>query len=175
MREGRYAEAAELYDDPIGAGIAYFRNAEFEKAAAEFGRVDNALAAYNRGNAQVMFGKYDAAILSYDRALQFESDWKEAKENRAIAVARRDRLNPDSNNEGGTGGELGADEIVFDDRTKNSSDSQEVEVGKGGEMSDQELRELWLQRVQTKPSDFLRIKFSYQLSKKESQVGGKPQ
>ena len=70
---------------------------------------------------------------------------------------------------GGTGGKLKADEIVFDDQAQNASQTQEVEVGKGDKLSDDELRGLWLQRVQTKPGDFLRAKFSYQLARRNAE------
>ena len=36
-------------------------------------------------------------------------------------------------------------------------------------LSDEELRALWLRRVQTKPADFLRAKFAFQA---QSQEGG---
>ena len=51
--------------------------------------------------------------------------------------------------------------------SKNASQTQEIELGTGDQLSDESLRELWLQRVQTKPADFLRVKFSYQLSRSE--------
>ncbi len=112
-----------------------------------------------------MSGKYDDAIKSYERALQRLPDWTAAQVNRSIAVARRDRMAPPEDDAGGTGGQLEADEIVFDDRAKNASGQQEVDVGKGDKLSDEELRTLWLRRVQTKPADFLRVKFGYQLSR----------
>jgi Ca-activated chloride channel family protein len=64
------------------------------------------------------------------------------------------------------------DEIVFDDRPQQSGDSQEVEFVTGGQMSDEQLQALWLRRVQTKPADFLRTKFAYQLSRRQRE---KPQ
>ena len=57
---------------------------------------------------------------------------------------------------------------MFDDRAKNYSQTEEIEAGAGEQMSDEGLRELWLQRVQTRPGDFLRVKFSYQLSRQEA-------
>jgi Ca-activated chloride channel family protein len=36
-------------------------------------------------------------------------------------------------------------------------------VAGGDPLSDEELRGLWLRRVQTKPADFLRAKFAYQV------------
>ena len=170
MSEKKYAEAAERFEDPMRQGVAFFRNGQFDEAAGAFSRVDDAESAFNRGNALVMLVKYDNAIDSYRRALQFNPDWKEAQENLALAQARRELLEPPEDDAGGTGGQLGADEIVFDDRAKNSSETQEVQVGAGEAMSDESLRELWLQRVQTKPADFLRIKFSYQLAKRNREV-----
>ena len=154
LANGDFVEAAAIYEDPIRQGVAYFRAGDFESAAGAFARVDQAESAFDRGNSLVMLGKYDDAIASYDRALQFKPDWKEGKDNRAIAVARRDKMIPPDDDSGGTGGQLKADEIVFDDRAQNASQTQEVEVGKGEQLSDGELRKLWLKRVQTKPADF---------------------
>jgi hypothetical protein len=73
---------------------------------------------------------------------------------------------------GGTGGQLEADAIVFDERPQKSSDAPQVEVVTGGELSDAQLQALWPRRVQTMPADFLRAKFAYQLSRRQQE---KPQ
>ena len=164
FNQGQYGEAAKRFSDPMRQGMAAYRAADFKAAAAAFARHDTSEAVFNRGNALVMSGKYVDAIESYDRALQLRPDWTAAQVNRSIAVARRDRLTPPEDDAGSTGGQLEADEIVFDDRAKNASQTQEGEVGEGGQLSDEQLRALWLQRIQTKPADFLRAKFSYQLS-----------
>jgi len=39
----------------------------------------------------------------------------------------------------------------------------------GNQLSDRALQAMWLRRIQTKPADFLRAKFAYQLSRE----GGK--
>ncbi len=158
---GRFDDAADRFEDPMWRGVALFRAGEFEDAAAAFGRIASPEAAFNRGNALVMLGRYDDAIESYDRALALREEWPEAEVNRGIAVARRDRMKPPEDDAGGTGGKLGADEIVFDDRAKNSS-NKEVEVGEGEKLGDEELRALWLRKVKTRPRDFLRVKFAYQ-------------
>jgi Ca-activated chloride channel homolog len=172
MARQRYAEAAKHFRDPLRQGVALYRAGQFKEAAAAFARVDSAEAAFDRGNALVMVGKYSDAIASYDRALHRRPDWREAQANRDLAEARRKMLEPPKDDAGGTGGELKADEFVFDDRSKQSRDTQEVEVVTGGKLSDEELQALWLRRVQTKPADFLRAKFSYQLSRRPQE---KPQ
>jgi Ca-activated chloride channel homolog len=172
MATQRYAEAAKHFRDPLWQGVALYRAGQFKEAAAAFARVDSAEAAFDRGNALVMVGKYSDAIASYNRALHRRPDWREARANRDLAEARRKMLEPPKDDAGGTGGQEKPDEIVFDDRPKESGDTQEIEVVTGGKLSDEELQALWLRRVQTKPADFLRAKFAYQLSHRQQE---KPQ
>ena len=101
-----YAAAVEKYESPVRKGIADYRDGNFEDAAGYFGRVDDAQSAYNRGNSLIMLGKYDDAIASFERALQFAPDWRNARGNRDLAIARRDKMKPPDDDAGGTGGEL---------------------------------------------------------------------
>jgi Ca-activated chloride channel family protein len=57
------------------------------------------------------------------------------------------------------------DEVVFG-KGKNEP-GEEVQVAGGDPLSDDQLRALWLRRVQTEPADFLRAKFAYQLQERE--------
>jgi Ca-activated chloride channel family protein len=102
-------------------------------------------------------------------ALSLKPGWAEAQQNLEIAEARKALLAPPESDEGGTGGQLEADEIVFDDtgRVNRSDQTQEVEGGES--MSDQELRAVWLRRAQNDPAAFLRARFSYQLYRDEQQ------
>jgi Ca-activated chloride channel family protein len=163
FRQGKYHEAAEAYGEPLRQGTAYYRAGDFKAAEEAFARDGSPEGAYDRGNALVLSGKYDGAIKSYDRALSLRPDWKEATENRALAVIRRDRLQFKDGD--ATGGEEKPDEIVFGKQKSQSGD--EVQVDAGEPLSDDQLRALWLRRVQTRPADFLRAKFSYQLQEQE--------
>jgi Ca-activated chloride channel family protein len=134
-----------------------------------FGRIRSPEAAYNRGNALVLLGKYDDAIRSYELALELRPGWTEAQDNLALAAARKALLAPPESDEGGTGGMLGADEVVLDDsgRVANSG-AEEVVEGESG-LSDAELRAVWLRRVQNDPADFLRARFAWQLQREEAE------
>ncbi len=168
IARGQYAKAAECFIYPMRRGAALYRDGQFEAAAAAFGQEGTAEAAFNRGTALVMQGKYDDAILSYDRALQLRPEWAEAETNRRIAAARRDMLKPPEGDQGGIDGDmLGADEIVFDDRIQKSGGGRDQVVEDSGQMSDQEMRAMWLRRVQTRPADFLRAKFAYQYGRSD--------
>ena len=166
---GRFAEAAKAYQDPLRIGWAQYRDGQFENASKTFARVPGAVGAFNQGNALLMHGKYDDAIASYDRALGFRADWQNAIDNRALALARRDRIA----NAAGDGDEqppdLKPDEIVFDAKGDNQK-AKPIELSGGDPLSDDALQATWLRRVQTTPGDFLRAKFAYQ-----SQQAQKPE
>jgi len=166
FNEGKYKEAAERFADPLWRGVALYQGGEFEAAAAAFARVDSAETAFNRGNALVLLGRYDEAIGAYDRALQLKSGWKAAQDNRRIAKIRAKMKERPEGDQGGMT-EIGADEIVFDqDKDKNKGE-ESVETEGGKKMSDTELRAMWLRRVQTRPADFLKARFAYQLAREQ--------
>jgi Ca-activated chloride channel family protein len=164
---GRYSEAAERFEDPGRRGAAYYRGGDFERAAGVYGRMRSPEAAYNRGNALVMLGQYDAAIESYERALDLRPDWSLAEDNRALALARKRKLAPPESDAGGTGGMLEADEVVLDDSGRVDRSGTET-VTEGGEpLSEEEMRAIWLRRVRNDPAGFLRARFAWQLQRRE--------
>lgn len=172
--QGLYLEAAAVFESPELKGAAFFRGGDFESAASVYGRLRSPEAAYNRGNALVMLGRYDEAIKSYQDALQARQGWKEAEENLEIARLRLQRLAPPEDDAGGTGGQLEADEIVFDDTGRVNKSGTETEAEGSGAMSDDEMRSVWLRRVANDPAQFLSARFSYQLyrAQQEGQEDG---
>jgi len=159
MAGGHYAEAVKAFADPMWVGIAQFRAGDFKAAAQTFGGMDTAEAAYDQGSALIMLGKYDEAIARLDRALALRPGWADAAANRTLASLRAEMSKK-------TGGDQGdqrekADDVVYD-RNKRDAGGQETET-KGAPMSDEAVRALWLKRVQTRPADFLKSRFAYQL------------
>ncbi len=168
MRRGEFQAAAEVFQDPFRVGVAWFRAGEFKKAEQSFARVASPEAEFNRGNCLIMQGKYDDAIDRFDRALQLRPDWEDAQINRAIAVARAKLTEV----KGGDMGDqkIGADEIKFN--KKQTPEGQEAEVEAAQPLSDSAMQALWLRRVQTKPADFLKAKFAFQLAEGGQDGGG---
>jgi Ca-activated chloride channel family protein len=155
----RPADAAQVFRDPLWRGVAQFRAGDFKGAAQSFGGVDDATGAYDQGNALVMLGLYEDAVKRYDRALALRPGWPEASSNREIARIRGDRKKATGGETDNT--ESSPDQIVFDKDKKGGEDT--VVKGDAPAMSDEAVRALWLRRVQTRPADFLRVKFAYQL------------
>ncbi|MEE4216433.1 MAG: tetratricopeptide repeat protein, partial [Xanthomonadales bacterium] len=151
-----------------------YRGDDFERAASLYGVINSPEAAYNRGNALIMLGRYDEAIASFEKSLQLKPDWAEAQQNLEIARIRQERLQPPDDDAGGTGGMLGADKIVFDDTGRVNKSGSEVTTEGGEGMTDTEMREVWLRRVQSDPADFLRTRFSYQLYRDKAEAGDEP-
>lgn len=168
FERGEFSAAAQVFRDPLWQGTAWFRAGEFKKAEQAFARLGTAEAHFNRGNALVMQGKYEAAIGRYDRALELRPAWADATANRDLAKARAALMKTKGGDE--TNGEVKPDDFVFDNKAKNSQQTTQVE----GEqpMSNAAIQAQWLRRVQTKPADFLRAKFSYQQAQREK--GGTP-
>lgn len=158
FQRGEFREAARDFEDPLWEGTSWYRSGEFEKAAAAFARRDTAEAHFNRGNALVMRGEYDSATAAYDRALEKRSDWKEAEENRELARARGEAIRREGADIGDQ--KVGADRIQFDNRKR--ATGQDTEGNREQAALTREIQALWLRRVQTRPADFLRAKFSYQ-------------
>ena len=169
FQQGSYQEAAENFVAPMWQGAAYFKAGDFKRAAGLFAGYDTAEAAFNHGSL-VMLGQYEEAVGRYERALELKPGWAEAETNLAIAKSRALALKK----EGGdmTGGQLGADDIVFD-KGESSPQAENEEVAGGQEMNDSEVRAIWLRNVQTKPADFLRVKFAYQYANPAS--GAEPE
>lgn len=170
----QYAEAAEAFEDPAWRAASHYRAGDFEQAAALYGALTGPEAAFNRGNALVLLGSYDEAINSYEAALVARPGWVEARKNRDIARARAERLKPSGDDAGGTGGQLEADEIVFDDSGRVNQGGTEVEMEADGAASEEAMRAVWLRRVGGDPSDFLRARFAYQLYRDAPEMDDDP-
>lgn len=163
--QGDYVAAAASFEDPMWRGVALYRAGEFAQAAEFFSWVSTAEGRFNEGNAWLLQGRYDLAISAYDQALQLRPDWSAPFENRLIAQARARALETSGGEMGNQ--KIGADDIVFN--KQKSTEGQETQVAGGEAMSDAAIQSMWLRRVNTQPSDFLRNKFAYQL---ESRAGG---
>ena len=167
---GDFEAAAGRFRDPMWKAAALFRSGEFEQAAGVFAGYNTAEAAYNQGNALVMLGKYDAAIGRYHQALALRPGWEDASINLRIAQGRAEALKIPPGE--GTGGKLGADDIVFTEQKPPPSAGEEV-VQDEQAAGDTELQAMWLRKVQTKPADFLRSKFAYQAAHADTPAGAK--
>ena len=166
--KGEYQQAAGKFTTAEQIGAALFMAGDFESAASVLGRAGSAEAHYNRGNANIMLGQYDSAIEAYQKALSGRPGWPEAEQNLQIAILRKQALAPPDDDYGGTGGQLEADEFVFDQSGRvNKSSSEQVIDAAEQQQGEDAMRAMWLRKVETRPADFLAVRFNYQLATRE--------
>lgn len=89
--EQNYVQAAETFADNHWQGSAYFRAGAFEKAIEAFAKEDTAEAYYNQGNSHAYLDQLDQAIAAYDKALELNPDFEEAKANKALLEKRQEQ------------------------------------------------------------------------------------
>jgi Ca-activated chloride channel family protein len=168
---GRFDEAAAAFQDPVWRGVALMRGGQFKQAAQSFATASTPEALYDRGNALVMLGQYPDAVAQYDAALSLRPGWPDAVANRALAQARADRF---AHLQGEQADEEKAapDEVYRRNRKREHGTPPNAQAASA--MSDGAIRALWLRRVQTRPADFLRARFAYQLQQAAGDTGQKP-
>ena len=173
MDRREYSKAVRVFDDPLQRGTAQYRAGDFKDAAASFGQDDSVESVFNRANALVMLGNYDQAIAGYREVLTRRPGWKEAADNLELAEERKKRLNPPDEGDTGTGGYLPPDKVVFDKKAANAPNDQKETVSGGKKrLTEWEVQAMWLRKVQTRPEDFLRAKFSYQAAQQDTENQG---
>jgi Ca-activated chloride channel family protein len=156
-----YKAAAERFQDPLWKGIAYYRGKNFEAAIEQFARVDTPEGYFNLGDAYAHSVRLDQALASYEEVLRRKPDDTAARENRdlvrSLIQKKKEKEKEEEPPEGGEPN-YNPDEIKFDEKGKK---------GKKGEinqadLSAEQIQQVWMRRLQTTPSDFLRLKFAAQ-------------
>lgn len=159
---GEPERAAPRFRDPLWKGIAHEAAGDLGSATAAYGAVDTASGRFRQGNALARLERLPEAAEAYRQALEREPVFAEARFNLDWVEGLIELDGKEYEDHGGTGGKLEADKIVFDERGAKGQGEMTAEEARAQGMSDAELRELWMRRVQTTPGDFLRLKFSYQ-------------
>ncbi len=157
MNDKRFADAAELFEDPYNRGYAMLRAGQYPEAAAAFAELNTPEAAFAEGMARIRNREYRPAITAFETALQRRPDWPEAQHNLEVAEAilefvETTREQSDTGEESG----IGADDIVFDNDDSHGADTttSAPEDGAGTLSADQ-----WISSIDTDMQDFLRNRF----------------
>jgi len=167
-QQGRYyfekrnlAVAAERFQDPLWKGIAYYRSKNFEAAIEQFTRVDTSEGYFNLGDAYAHLGQLDQAVASYELALRRKPEYVAAKENRDLVqslIQKKKSKEKEEEPPDGKEPTYNPDEIKFDEKGKKGKKGEIDQA----ELSAEQIQQVWMRRLQTTPSDFLRLKFAAQ-------------
>lgn len=158
----RYADAAELFEDPQWKAMAAYRSGQYQEAAEIYARVPTAEGAFNQGTALVKARAYNDALTAFRQALKREPDHLGAKQNLAVTEAiitylDKLRLAEDT----GEQSELGADDFAFDNT---SGEGEEIVITDATELK-LESAEQWMRSVDSGPQDFLKTRFALEAAK----------
>ncbi len=86
FKEGRYAQAAELFTDPAWKGTALYRSDQWWRAAEAFLRAGDADSNYNLGNCYVKLSYYALALEAYQQTLIQDPGHADAAFNRDLML-----------------------------------------------------------------------------------------
>jgi len=162
-----YAAAAERFQDPLWKGVAYYRGKNFEAAIEQFASVDRWEGYFNLGNAYARSGKLEQAVTSYEEALRRKPDYRAARENRDLVqslIQKKKAKKKEEEPPEGQDPTYNPDEMKFDEKGKKG---KKGEIGQA-ELSAEQIQQVWMRRLQTTPSDFLRLKFAAQVEQLET-------
>ena len=169
FERGEFAQAAQRFEDPLWKGLAYYASEDFVSAASWFSRVDTAYGRFYLGNAFAHQDRLQEALAAYEEALALDPTLEEARFNHDWVQGLYDLSQKEYEDVGGTGGQLGADDFVFDDRANNAEQTMSEAEAKSQGLTDEQIESIWMRRVQTTPAEFLAIKFSYQLMQQDGE------
>lgn len=157
-----YVAAGRNFDNLYMQGLSYYAAEDFNNAINALRQLNTAESNFYMGNAYAQMDRLEESLAAYEAALLLQLDFPQAEFNFTWVSGLKELANKEYEDAGGTGGQLEADEIVFDDRADDAvGEMSELELRAQG-MSDEEIQDLWMRRVQTTPGDFLKLKFSYQ-------------
>lgn len=162
LERGEPLRAARAFEDPLWKGVAYYAAKDFASAGAAFAGLETAPGRFRYGNALAQQERLPEAIAAYHAALAMQPEFPEAAFNLEWVQGLLELDQKEYEDAGGTGGKLGADKIVFDERGAKGKGEMTTDEARAEGLSEAELRELWMRRVQTTPGDFLRLKFALQ-------------
>lgn len=83
-QEGDYESAAEKFSSPQWKASSYYKQEKYEEAAEYFSKKDDATNHYNRANALAKSGKLEDALSYYEKALEQQADFEDAKFNHEL-------------------------------------------------------------------------------------------
>ncbi len=162
LERGEPLRAARSFEDRLWKGLAYYEAEDMASAASALAVLDTARGEFQYGNALARQERLPEAISAYRRALVLQPEFPEAAFNLDWVQSLLELDQKEYEDAGGTGGKLEADKIVFDEKGAKGKGEMTSEEARAQGLSEAQLREMWMRRVQTTPADFLRLKFSYQ-------------
>jgi Ca-activated chloride channel homolog len=159
---GNYDKSAQYFENAHWKSLAFYKAEKFEAAAKTLQHAKKAEEFFLLGNSYARAENLAEAIVAYNSALTLNPIFKEAEFNLewVQGLYEIDQKTYDDN--GGTGGKIGADRSITQKMETGQGTDTTTQQLKSEGLSDAQLEEMWMRRVQTTLSDFLQLRFAYQ-------------
>ena len=192
-KKGDYKAAAEVFQDPLRKGVAYFKDGDYDNAILEFSKDTSSIGAYNLGLAYYKNGDYASAMLAFGQALEMNPDMQaaadsysklenilqgsseanlaEAQEKKEKGEAKNERNNSPEDLSGG-----GQEATKKDMEKERLEETVNTDIRKGKELdevpqnlqagSEKGNQKVLLRKLDDDPARFLMKKFEYEAKRK---------
>jgi len=193
--QGKFAEAADRFQDPMHKGVAHYKAGNFEEAIEAFKLDTTAEGAYNLGLAYFSNGDTAAALFAFGEAAEMDPDLESARDARQQLSQTRgdaDEVNPEDAQEAqaqqpaenmenqdmedlGGGGQEATEEDMERERKEETVNTdirkgqelEEVPDDMGSSIQEQDNSKVLMRKVDDDPSLFLQRKFRFQVTNKD--------
>mgnify|MGYP000619159901 CR=1 FL=1 len=84
FKQEQFQKAAEQFKDPLWQGSSHYKAGDYEQALSAYQQIDSAESLYNQGNALAKLHRMDEALEAYNKALEKDPNFADAKANKEI-------------------------------------------------------------------------------------------
>lgn len=154
LQQGQPERAAQHFADPFWRGFAQAQAGQWQAAADDFARSDSAAGWFNQAQMLARSGQFSAAVAAYDQALIRAPGWPQATRDRDLV---RGLIPPTQEPQGDEAGDP-----MGDADGSQPGQRRPKKPGPPRPLTESEVAELWLQRLDTSPAGFLQRKFALQ-------------
>lgn len=135
------AQAAQQFENSEWKAAAYYRAGEYEQSIAALTEVSlkevgSAEILYNKGNAHVQLGQWQAALEAYDRALDMQPGHEDAKYNREL-VQQQLQQQPSDDSHSEQGSEDASSPQDESQQDESQSEAGQTDESRSGESEQQ--------------------------------------
>ncbi|WP_082859331.1 VWA domain-containing protein [Microbulbifer sp. Q7] len=138
LEEGNPKAAAELFENSQWRGAAQYRAGEYGAAAENFAESSDPQGLYNLGNSLAQQGQFDAAIEAFDRALQQNPEFADARHNKEIAEQLKKLQQQQQQNQQSQQGDQQQDQQQDQDQQSQSQSQQDQQQSDADQSSQQQ-------------------------------------
>lgn len=163
--KGDFESAARKYDTSFNKGLSYYAAGDFYNAIYSLQSLNTSEALFFAGNAYAQAELLEESIAAYNQALALDPSFSAAQFNLKWVSGIKELNDRQFDDAGGTDGKLESDGFIIDNEATSATAEMSLQEMQAQGLSNEQLQELWMRRVQTTPGDFLSYKFAYQAQK----------